>query len=119
MSRVPLDPRTAPPFQDAAKVLLNDAQLRKNVRHATDVIQAKRRKLVAEKQDWQQLRESGRQIRAHVLENLDVYLEQFERNFTAAGGKVHWARNAAEAQQIVVGLVKELVLWLEAVVAET
>lgn len=107
MSRVPLDPRTAPSFQQAAKVLLNDAQMRKNVRHATEVIQAKRRKLVTEKHDWQHMRESGRQIRAHVLENLDVYLDQFERNFTKAGGVVHWARDAAEAQRIVVGLVKE------------
>lgn len=108
MSRVPLDPRTAPTFQAAAKTLLGDAQLRKNVRHATDVIQAKRRKLVSEKRDWQELRESGRQIRAHVLENLEVYLEEFERNFTKAGGVVHWARDAAEAQKIVVGLVKEI-----------
>jgi L-lactate dehydrogenase complex protein LldF len=108
MSRIPLDPRTAPTFQQAAKTLLGDAQLRKNVRHATDVIQAKRRKLVEEKRDWQQLRENGRQVRAHVLENLDIYLEEFERNFTKAGGVVHWARDAAEAQRIVVGLVKEL-----------
>jgi L-lactate dehydrogenase complex protein LldF len=108
MSRIPLDPRTAPDFQTAAKVLLGDAQLRKNVRHATDVIQAKRRKLVEEKRDWQLLRESGRQIRAHALEHLDVYLEEFERNFTRAGGVVHWARDAAEAQSIVVGLVKQL-----------
>ncbi|WP_260706489.1 LutB/LldF family L-lactate oxidation iron-sulfur protein [Edaphobacter flagellatus] len=108
MSRVPLDPRTAPTFQQAAKTLLGDAQLRKNVRHATDVIQAKRRKLVEEKQDWQQLRESARQIRAHSLQHLDVYLEEFERNFTRAGGVVHWARDAREAQSIVVGLVKQL-----------
>jgi len=108
MSRVPLDPRTAPSFQTAAKALLGDAQLRKNVRHATDIIQAKRRKLVEEKRDWQELRESGRQVRAHVLQNLDIYLDEFERNFTKAGGVVHWARNADEAQRIVVGLVKEL-----------
>lgn len=107
MSRVPLDPRTAPSFQTAAKSLLGDAQLRKNVRHATDVIQNKRRRLVEEKHDWQGMRESGRQIRAHVLQHLDVYLAEFERNFTAAGGHIHWARDAAEAQRIVTGLVKQ------------
>src|SRR5260370_36458156 len=42
MSGVALDPRTAPAFPMAAKVALGDVQLRKNVRHATDVIQAKR-----------------------------------------------------------------------------
>jgi L-lactate dehydrogenase complex protein LldF len=78
------------------------------VRRATDTIQAKRRKLVEEKKDWQELRESARQIRAHVLEHLHVYLEEFERNFTRAGGHVHWARNDREAQEIVVAIAKEM-----------
>jgi L-lactate dehydrogenase complex protein LldF len=102
-----LDPRIAPAFPKAAKAMLRNEQLRANVRRATDTIQAKRRKLVEEKKDWQELRESARQIRAHVLEHLHVYLEEFERNFTRAGGHVHWARNAEEAQQIVVGLTKQ------------
>src|SRR5580692_1327230 len=41
------------------------------------------------------------------MAHLDFYLEQFERNCTAAGGVVHWARDAEEARQIVVSLVKE------------
>ena len=56
--------------------------------------------------DWQALRESGKQIRQHTLEHLDFYLEEFETNCTRAGGVVHWARNAEEARQIVVRLVK-------------
>jgi len=103
-----LDPRTAPSFPKAAKALLREEQMRANVRRATETIQGKRGKLVAEKTDWQQLRESARQIRAHVLQHLDVYLEEFERNFTAAGGHVHWARNAEEAQQIVMALAKQV-----------
>ena len=103
----PLDPRTAPKFPVAARALLREDQLRANVRRATETIQAKRGKLVKEKTDWQQLRESARQIRAHVLEYLDVYLEEFERNFTAAGGHVHWARNAEEAREIVIGLAQQ------------
>jgi L-lactate dehydrogenase complex protein LldF len=102
-----LDPKTAPAFPIAAKTALGDEQLRKNVRHATDVIQAKRARVIAEIPDWQQLRESGKQIRQHTMENLDVYLEQFEANCTRAGGIVHWARDAAEARQIVVSLVRD------------
>jgi L-lactate dehydrogenase complex protein LldF len=101
-----LDPRTAPAFPDAAKTLLGDAQLRKNVRHATTVIQAKRARVVEEMPDWQQLRESGEAIRRHTMRHLDFYLEAFERNCTAAGGHVHWARDAEEARRIVVDLVK-------------
>src|SRR5262249_21086829 len=36
---------------------------------------------------------------------LDAYLEQFERNCTAAGGHVHWARDADEANRQVVDIV--------------
>src|SRR5277367_404420 len=90
----------------AAKAAMGDAQLRKNVRHATDVIQAKRARVVGEMPDWQDLREAGKQIREHTMENLDFYLEEFEANCTRAGGVVHWARDAAEARQIIVGLVK-------------
>jgi L-lactate dehydrogenase complex protein LldF len=106
MSGTALDPRTAPAFPMAAAALMGDAQLRKNVRHATNVIQAKRKRVVDEMPDWQELREAGKQIRKHTMRHLDFYLQQFERNCTAAGGVVHWARDAEEARQIVVELVK-------------
>jgi L-lactate dehydrogenase complex protein LldF len=102
-----LDPVLAPTFPKAALPILRNAQLRKNVTHATDVIQAKRAKLVAEKTDWQDLRSAAAEIRAHALENLGEYLEQFEARCTAAGGTVHWASDAAEARQIIVDLLRE------------
>jgi len=46
-----LDPLLASPFPQAALPMLRNPQLRKNVGHAMDVIQAKRAKLVAEKTD--------------------------------------------------------------------
>jgi len=103
---ISFDPKRAQKFQVAAKGLLGDTQLRKNVRHATDVIQNKRRIVVNEMPDWQELRESGRQIKDHTLRHLDYYLEQFEANCTKAGGVVHWARDAAEARAIVIDLVR-------------
>jgi L-lactate dehydrogenase complex protein LldF len=106
MSGTALDPKTAPLFPMAAKAAMGDTQLRKNVRHATNVIQTKRARVVAEMPDWQDLREAGKQIRKHTMAHLDFYLQEFERNCTAAGGTVHWARDAAEARQIIVDLVK-------------
>ncbi len=102
-----MDPRIAPPFPVAAFTILKNTQLRKNVAHATDVIQAKRNNLVAEKRDWQELRSSAAAIRAHVLANLGTYLEQFETNCTAAGGRVHWARDAADARAIILSILRE------------
>jgi L-lactate dehydrogenase complex protein LldF len=87
--------------------MLRNPQLRKNVGHAIDVIQAKRAKLVAEKTDWQDLRSAASAIRAQALENLGAYLEQFEARCTAAGGTVHWAADAAEARQIILDLLRE------------
>ena len=106
MSTTPLDPRTAPTFPIAAKAALQDAELRTNVHHATNVIQAKRARVVNEKPDWQALREAGKQIRQHTMQYLDLYLEQFESNCTRAGGIVHWAKDAAEARTLVLNLIK-------------
>ena len=98
---------TAPDFQDAAKVSLENAQLRRNVKHATDVIRAKRAKVVNEVTDWEQLRQAGSAIKAHTLRHLDRYLLQFEENLTRAGGHVHWARDADEANQVIRGLIEQ------------
>jgi L-lactate dehydrogenase complex protein LldF len=102
-----MDPRMAPPFPEAALPVLRNAQLRKNVAHATDVIQAKRALLVAEKTDWQQLRTAAAAIRNYALENLAACLEEFESRCSAAGGTVHWARDAAEARSIILDILRE------------
>jgi L-lactate dehydrogenase complex protein LldF len=102
-----LDPLLVAPFPKAVLPVLRNPQLRKNVAHAIDVIQAKRGKLVAEKTDWQELRTAGAAIRTHALDNLGFYLEQFEERCTAAGGVVHWAADAAEARQIILNLLRE------------
>jgi L-lactate dehydrogenase complex protein LldF len=102
-----LDPTLAPPFPQAALPVLRNPQLRKNVAHAIDVIQAKRAKLVQEKADWQELRAAASAIRNHALDNLAYYLELFETRCTAAGGIVHWAADAAEAREIVLTILRE------------
>jgi L-lactate dehydrogenase complex protein LldF len=101
------DAAEAPSFQKAAFKLLDDAQLRKNVRHATDVITAKRAIVVKEQLDWQQLRSTASAIKQHTLAHLDEYLLKFEAACTAAGGQVHWASDADEANRIIVDLVKQ------------
>ncbi|PJI51488.1 hypothetical protein CTI14_59480, partial [Methylobacterium radiotolerans] len=44
--------------------------------------------------------------KAEAMERLPELLAQFEEQFTARGGTVHWARDAAEANRIVEGLVR-------------
>jgi L-lactate dehydrogenase complex protein LldF len=107
MNHPVMDPRFAAPFPEAALPVLRNAQLRKNVAHATDVIQEKRNRLVAEKADWRELRDAASAVRAHVLEHLREYLEQFEERCTAAGGVVHWAADGEEARGIILKILRE------------
>jgi L-lactate dehydrogenase complex protein LldF len=93
-------------FPEAAREVMQNSQTRKNVKHATNVIQAKRNKVVAELPDWEDLREAGAQVKAHTLRHLDYYLTQFEENCTRAGGQVHWASDATEANRVILELVQ-------------
>jgi L-lactate dehydrogenase complex protein LldF len=93
-------------FPAAAFDELANDQLRANLRNATTTIRAKRAGAVAELPDWEQLREAGRLIKADVLARLDEYLLQFETAVKAAGGHVHWARDAAEASAIVADVAR-------------
>ncbi|MBT3150358.1 iron-sulfur cluster-binding protein [Streptomyces sp. CHD11] len=96
-----------PAFPEAARDAVRDTTLRGNLRHATHTIRARRAGAVAELSDWAELREAGKRIKDHTLRHLDRYLEQLEEAVTAAGGTVHWAADAGEANRIVTRLVKE------------
>ena len=95
------------PFSKYAKEELKNEQLRANLRFVTHAIRNKRARVTAELPDWQELRNTGESVKNYVLANLPELLEQFECNFTAAGGHVHWARNATEANQIALDLIRE------------
>ncbi|MCQ4041803.1 lactate utilization protein B [Streptantibioticus rubrisoli] len=93
-------------FPQAARISVRNAQLRGNLRHATRTIRSKRARAVAELADWDRLRAAGAAIKDRTLRHLDQYLEQLEAAVTAAGGTVHWAVDADEANRIVTRLVK-------------
>jgi L-lactate dehydrogenase complex protein LldF len=92
-------------FAASAHAALADTQLRRNLAVATHTIQERRARVVAERPDWEALRAAGEAIKRRVLRHLDTYLVQFESAVEAAGGHVHWARDAAEARAVVSGIV--------------
>lgn len=55
--------------------------------------------------EWEDMRERASQIKLHTLAHLADYLEEFERNATARGVHVHWARDAEEHNGIVAGIL--------------
>jgi L-lactate dehydrogenase complex protein LldF len=97
--------RTGPDFPDAAKLALDDTQLRRNLRNATHSIRDKRRGVVDEVDDWEQLRDAGQMIKQQAIRHLDQHLEALEESVTRAGGVVHWAADAGEANQIIGDLI--------------
>ena len=95
-----------PPFPQAAKAGLENAEQRKNLRHATGTIRGKRVARAAEVDNWEELRTAGAQIKDRVARHLEQYLIQAEEAMTAAGITVHWARDAADANRIVSDIAK-------------
>jgi L-lactate dehydrogenase complex protein LldF len=57
--------------------------------------------------NWEALREEARAIKGEVLRHLDRYLETFVSKAERRGAKVHWARDAAEANEIICRLTVE------------
>jgi L-lactate dehydrogenase complex protein LldF len=93
-------------FPAAARTALADPQLRRNLGHATATIRAKSARVIAELPDWQELRAAGSALKSDTMARLPELLEQLEERVTAAGGVVHWAADANEANAIVTELVR-------------
>jgi L-lactate dehydrogenase complex protein LldF len=70
-------------------------------------LRGKRDREVERLPEWEQLRTLASAIKEHTLTHLADYLEEFERNAIANGARVHWARDAAEHNQIVLGILQE------------
>lgn len=86
-------------LQDAAKSKWHDETLW--------FVRDKRDKIIHTIPEWEQLRELASKIKDNVLGKLDVYLEDFERNATKNGIKVHWAKDAEEHNAIVLSILQE------------
>lgn len=69
-------------------------------------VRQKRDRQATQLREWERLRELASQIKAHTLANLPEYLESFERKVREQGGEVHWARDAAEHNAIVLSLLQ-------------
>jgi L-lactate dehydrogenase complex protein LldF len=69
----------------------------------------KRAEVVGEfgEERWQQLRKAGHDMRLHTLTHLDSYLAMTEEKVIAAGGQVHWARDAEEVHRIVLDIASQ------------
>jgi L-lactate dehydrogenase complex protein LldF len=68
-------------------------------------VREKRDRMARGVPDWEALRETAQAIKRHTLANLPRYLDEFERNAAARGAVVHYAVDAAEHNDIVLGIL--------------
>ncbi len=93
-------------FSDKAAAALADAPLQRALAEMPSGFAAARAKVTAALPEFEVLRRTGRDIKDHALQHLDLYLEAFERSAVRAGSCVHWAATAEEACDIILGLCR-------------
>jgi len=98
---------TTETFKANARTALADEQLQRALAGLPTGLVAQRTAARARLPEFEALREIGREIKDHTLAHLDLYLEEYEKNATAAGAKVHWAATAAEAREIILQICRD------------
>ncbi len=91
-------------FTLRARGAIGDRFLQEALSTATSKFGEARSRALAEFPDSERYRQRAREIKEATLERLDEHLERLADNVERAGGVVHWARDAAEARQIILGL---------------
>ncbi len=94
-------------FQSASEAAMRNPQLRRALDRVGVGFDGARRNAMAEVEElhgegsWEEWREEARRIKIHTLDHLDYYLEMLHDSVSAAGGQVHFAVDAEEANAIV------------------
>jgi L-lactate dehydrogenase complex protein LldF len=96
-------------FDQKVHETLVDGELQLAIYTATGRLKEKRIEAVAADAlpDYQELRTQANALKKHSIDNLDHYLEEFERNVTAHGGKVVYCKDGTEVSDFVLALAKE------------
>ena len=98
---------TAHAFPDNARKALTDSKLQDALARLSDGFPARRRAAIERLPEFHGLCDAAKAIKDHVLDNLDFYLETFEERVIEAGGRVHWARDAAEARDAILRICRD------------
>jgi len=90
-------------FVAASGAAMEDVNLRRALRQVGGGFNEARLEAIEEVtwEAWEEWREEARRIKIHTLDHLDYYLELLYEQVTKAGGQVHFARDAEQANAIV------------------
>jgi L-lactate dehydrogenase complex protein LldF len=87
-------------FKATASTKLSNANLQSALKRLQGNFVRGRADRVAELANYEEIRSAAAAIRDRALADLDVYLEEFERNATARGAVVHWAGSREDVNRI-------------------
>lgn len=99
---------TSADFKANVRVALDDGQLQKALSGLPTGLVAQRTAARAALPEFERFRTIGRDVKNHMLANLDLYLERYEAQATANGAIVHWAETAADALNIISKICRDV-----------
>ena len=94
-------------FKNNARGAIADDPLQKALAKLAVGFPLKRAQAAARLPEFEGLRDQARDIKNHVLENLDLYLEAYEEKVIASGGHVHWCAAAADARETILKICQD------------
>ena len=93
-------------FKELAAERLANPQLTRALSNLRDRMVSGRASSILELDNFEQIREGASRVRDFALEHLDYLLEEFERNATGRGAKVHWAQTGDEVNRLVLEIAR-------------
>ncbi|KEA63171.1 putative L-lactate dehydrogenase, Iron-sulfur cluster-binding subunit YkgF [Marinobacterium lacunae] len=94
-------------FKSNSRIALEDANLQRALGNLKAGFPSKRAAAIARLPEFDALRDQARDLKNHILEHLDLYLEEFEKNVTTNGGTVHWCRSAEDARKTILQICQQ------------
>jgi len=91
-------------FKELAHQNMGNAQLQRNLDKIKGKFVAKRRESLVELDDFEGTREAARAVRQRALDNLDAWLQIFEKNATARGATILWAETPDDVNRHVLDI---------------
>jgi L-lactate dehydrogenase complex protein LldF len=98
---------TAHAFMKNSHLAIEDAKLQAALARFPEGFPVKRRLAMDRLPEFDALRDDAKEIKDHVLENLDFYLERFEAKVVERGGHVHWCADADTARETLLRICRE------------
>src|SRR5260370_31323945 len=101
MTDVAAHTATSPRFKDNAKAALADAELQNALKFVEVNFISRRREVADKLPEFDALRDAARDIKDHTLAHLDLYLEAYASQVTAAGWHMHYTLTTADARRTI------------------